>query len=236
MRKVLFAAPLLALAACHAGAPARQATTAMPDAAQVAPESVTLKAADGVTVHGRYYKTASPKALILLFHQAGSSKDEYATIAPRLVAAGYSALAIDQRSGGGLYGRNETAAGVTAPAKGESAGYLSAEPDLEAALAWGQAQKLPIVLWGSSYSSSLIFRVAAAHPGAVKALLAFAPGEYFDDKTLIRTAAAKVTVPVFVTSTADKDEIDNGDTVYNALPKNPVSERVVPRRSVHARR
>lgn len=53
--------------------------------------------------------------MILLFHQAGSSKAEYATISPRLVAAGYSALAIDQRSGGELFGSNETAAALAAP-------------------------------------------------------------------------------------------------------------------------
>jgi hypothetical protein len=38
---------------------------------------------------------------------------------------------------------------------------------------------------------------------------------------------------VFVTSTADKDEVENGNLVFNALPKNDMSERVVPRRSVH---
>lgn len=76
------------------------------------PTAVFLKAADGVLVHGLEYRAIRPRALILLFHQAGSSKAEYATIAPRLAAAGYTSLAIDQRSGGSLLGPNATVAGV----------------------------------------------------------------------------------------------------------------------------
>ena len=47
---------------------------------------VILKAADGVLVHGLEYQAPQLKAVMLLFHQAGSSKAEYATIAPRLAA------------------------------------------------------------------------------------------------------------------------------------------------------
>ena len=92
--------------------------------------AATLRAADGVAVHGSFHAATDPRAVVLLFHQAGSSKGEYATIAPRLAAAGYESLAIDQRSGGDLFGRNETAAAL-----GREAGYLEAERDLEAALA-----------------------------------------------------------------------------------------------------
>jgi hypothetical protein len=76
--------------------------------ASVSPGPVTLQAHDGVSVSGLVYEARQPKGIILLFHQAGSSKAEYATIAPGLAAAGFTALAIDQRSGGTLYGPNET--------------------------------------------------------------------------------------------------------------------------------
>ena len=117
-----------------------------------------------MAVHGLYYQAQNPRALILLFHQAGSSKDEYATIAPQLVKAGFSAMAIDQRSGGGLFGTNETAAGL-----GKKADYLEARPDLKAALDWARTKSVPIVLWGSSYSSSLIFPLAASDPQGIVA-------------------------------------------------------------------
>ena len=99
--------------------------------AQTAATPVTLRARDGVSIAGLVYPAAHAKAIVLLFHQANSSKAEYATIAPRLAAAGFSALAIDQRSGGSLYGPNETAARLSSPAT-----YEQARADLEAALDW----------------------------------------------------------------------------------------------------
>jgi dienelactone hydrolase len=190
-------------------------------------ERITLKAADGVIVHGIHYPALEPKALILLFHQAGSSKDEYATIAPRLVKAGYSALAIDQRAGDRMFGPNLTVDGL-----GKSAGYLEAMPDLQAALDWAEKRKLPVVLWGSSYSSSLIFGLAADNPGKVKALLAFSPGEYFDDKMWVRKAAAKVTVPVFITQGSDAKEIAEAKPVFDAVAA-VEKQQFVPKAGVH---
>lgn len=194
----------MALAGCTQPGGANAAQAASP---------VTIKADDGITVFSRLYKTDKPKALILLFHQAGSGKGEYATIAPRLNAAGYDALAIDQRSGGEMFGENETALLV-----GKDPGYLAAQPDLQAAVDWAKTQKLPVIIWGSSYSSSLVFPVAAANPGVVKAVLSFSPGEYFDDKTLISKAAAKVTVPVFVTSGGDAEEVAQAKPIFDAVP------------------
>lgn len=193
-----------------------------------AAQPILLTASDGVKVHGSFYLAAKPKALILLFHQAGSSKDEYATIAPRLQSAGYSALAIDQRSGGGMYGTNETAKGL-----GREADFLEARPDLQAALDWAKQQKLPIILWGSSYSSALIFPLAADNPHGVVALLSFSPGEYFDDKHMIRAAAAKLKVPVFIASTNSPEEVSEADPIMAALRKNPASVRYVPQHGVH---
>jgi dienelactone hydrolase len=220
----------LAAVACHAKPAGNAATENVTKSAavQLAAEPVTLKASDGVVVHGLFYKASQPKALILLFHQAGSSKDEYATIAPRLVQAGYSALAIDQRSGDGMYGTNETAAELD-----HKADYLEARPDLQAALDWAQKQSLPIILWGSSYSSALIFPLAVGDPQGIKALLAFSPGEYFDDKHMIGTAAAKVTVPAFIASTNAKDEVSKADEIMAALPKSAGNVRFVPDHGVH---
>lgn len=178
-----------------------------------APAATTLRAADGVTVFATRGEPARPKALVLLFHQAGSGRGEYATIAPRLNAAGYATLAIDQRAGGNLFGRNETVARL-----GRSAGYLEAEHDLEAAFAWGRKRRLPIILWGSSYSAALVFRLAARHPGEAKAVLAFSPGEYLGRPDAVRRAAVGINVPIFVTSAADRGEIAAARAVLAASP------------------
>lgn len=183
-------------------------------AAAVMPEPVVLKAADGVMVFGDYYKAEKPKALILLFHQAGSNRSEYAPIAPKLMQAGYSALAIDQRSGGTLFGHgNQTVARL-----GHSTNYLDAEKDLEAALAWSEpaAARLPVILWGSSYSASLVFLVAAKQPGKLAAVLSFSPGEYLGDGNPVSAAAAKVTVPIFITSAKDPEEIAAARKILDA--------------------
>lgn len=174
-------------------------------AGDVQPTTVALKAADGVTVFGDYRAVQHPKALILLFHQAGSNHSEYATIAPRLVSAGYSTLAIDQRSGGGMFGAHN----ATVDKLGHSADYLDALQDLEAALAWAHTdgRNAPVVAWGSSYSAALVFLLAARHPHQVSAVLAFSPGEYLGKPHLVRDDAAKVTVPVYVTSAKDGEEI-----------------------------
>ena len=208
-------------------APIAAALVALSVPAVAAPAPVLLKAADGVAVHGAYYRAEQPKALILLFHQAGSSKDEYASIAPHLVEAGYSAMAIDQRSGGSMFGPNQTAAGLS-----RRADYLEARQDLEAAVHWGEAQKLPVILWGSSYSAALVFLVAADHP-ELKAVLAFSPGEYLDHKDMVKQAAAKVRMPVYVTSASDPEEIAPAKAILAASPA-AVKVQVVPRVGVHA--
>jgi dienelactone hydrolase len=165
------------------------------------PVAVTLKSADGVRVAARFYSASAARATILLFHQAGASKDEYATIAPRLVALGYDVLAIDQRSGGSLFGGNETVRAL-----GHSTDYLAARSDLRAALTWAANRHRPVIVWGSSYSASLVFLLAAAHPDQIAAILAFSPGEYLPDKTMVSRAAARIRVPVFVTAASDAEE------------------------------
>ncbi|GAC1624761.1 MAG: hypothetical protein NVS9B10_11040 [Nevskia sp.] len=179
-----------------------------------APEPVTLTAADGVQVFGDWYRADKPKALILLFHQAGSNRGEYAPIAPKLVEAGYSAMAIDQRAGGTLFGRgNETIAKL-----GRSSDYLDAAKDLDAALDWSQtaAHGLPVLLWGSSYSASLVFLVAAKHPKQVAAVLSFSPGEYLGGSDTVRKAAERLSVPLYVSSSKDAEEVAQARRIFVA--------------------
>jgi dienelactone hydrolase len=194
-----------------------------------APQPVTLTAPDGVTVYGTYYPAKNARATILLFHQAGSSKGEYVSIAPQLQRDGFAALAIDQRVGGELYGKNQTMAGF----KGE-ADYLSVLPDMEAALDWAKAKNLPVVLWGSSYSASLVFLLAGSKTAkdSVKAVLAFSPGEYFNDKTMVQKAAAKVTVPVFVTSSNNTEEEGNAKAILKATNSTD-RQQFIPTTGVH---
>jgi dienelactone hydrolase len=235
MRRVLTTA-LLALAACNAVPKVENEETVVNEGATLSAEpkkadGLQFKAADGVTVFAKLYTAEQPKALILLFHQAGSSKGEYAEIAPRLQKAGYSALAIDQRVGGTMYGPNQTMAGFTGKTD-----YLGTLPDLEGALAWAKANSggKPIILWGSSYSASLVFLLAASSSakGSVKAVVAFSPGEYFSDKNMVKRAAAKLAVPVFVDQSSTGDEFGESRAIIEAT-KSTDRLLFVPRTGLH---
>ena len=192
----------LALAAALLAAPA------------LAQTPVQLEAADGVKIDGALWKAqGKARGIVLLFHMAGSNRGEYSTIAPRLAAKGYDALAIDQRSGGDGFGRrNETVKTL-----GRATGFQQALPDLEAALAYARKTGEPVAIWGSSYSASLVFVLAARHPGEVAAVLAFSPGEYFGGRA-VKDAAAKVAAPVFITSASDGGEIAEAKAILAASP------------------
>ncbi|MBD5654567.1 MAG: alpha/beta hydrolase [Candidatus Eremiobacteraeota bacterium] len=177
-----------------------------------------------------YVAPAATAPVILLFHQADSSKSEYSPIAPRLVSLGYNVVAIDQRSGGDLYAPgNETVQHL-----GKSQPYLDALPDMDAALAYARRRfpGAPVAAWGSSYSAGLVFAFAAKHPHDVAAVLAFSPGEYFSDKHFVRNAAKHVRVPAFVDSASEAEEERNARAIYDAL-KSPLKVDFVPKAGVH---
>lgn len=188
-------------------------------------EPVTLTAADGVKVFGDFQPSSQSRApLILAFHQADSSSAEYKPLISRLNQAGFSVLAIDQRSGGDEFGgENKTVAAL-----GRSGSYESALQDMEAALAWGKARAngAPVLIWGSSYSAALVFVLAARHPADMQALLAFSPGEYLAKPDAVKTAAKKVGVPVFIDQARDKEEIAASRSIMAAVATPAGSNKV----------
>lgn len=186
-----------------------------------AQEAVQFKAANGVTVYGAYYAAPeSSRPMILLFHQAESNHYEYAPIAPKLVAAGFSCLAIDQRWGGEMWNHSNETVRKLGHSESSAGKISDLQADLEAALGWAHTRypHKKFILWGSSYSASLVFVVAAAHENEVAGLLAFSPGEYFQSSpTLVEDAATRVHVPVFVTSENDADQLRQATLIFNAV-------------------
>ncbi len=166
----------------------------------VSPENeVKFSSEDGKTVYADYYPVKEgAKGLVLLFHQAGSNAGEYEPIARRLNQEGYSALAVDLRSGGERWGRrNRTADGV-----GGSPSYEEAYPDMRSALEYAKtlgAGKLWV--WGSSYSASLALRLASEKDGDIVGLCLFSPGEYFGQEERVQGWARGVRVPVLAMCT-----------------------------------
>lgn len=195
--------------------------------------TTTLKSADSLEIKTDVYDIGDSKApVILLFHQAGYSRGEYREIAPKLNALGFSCISIDQRSGKGVKGvDNET----FAMAKNQKRGtyYTDAMPDLEAALKYVQSEfkNQKLIIWGSSYSAALSFVLGSRNYKNVIAILAFAPGEYFEfEGRKISEYAAEVQVPVFITSALIEHE--NWKDIFDSLP-NPNKQYYLPDSAGH---
>ena len=182
------------------------ASAQLPEEASMS--TITFPTTDNLTVTADLYWTGdASKPFIILFHQARYSRGEYLEIAPKLNALGYNCLAVDQRSGRSANGiKNETSQ-LAKDAKLPT-GYTDAYPDLEAALDYVVSTYAPnkLIVWGSSYSSSLVLILASEHPDEISAALSFSPGEYFKlDGKKVADYAKNITQPVFITSAKSEE-------------------------------
>ena len=176
-------------------------------------KEITFDSTDHKKVFADFYPAEDPNSekVILMFHQAGSNAAEYETMEPVAAKLGYNCIAVDLRAGGDMWGksnRTESTSGV--------GGYMDAYQDMEGAVEYAQIKNYTtIVVWGSSYSSSLSMKLADDYP-SVKAVIAFSPGEYFDDKGIAKTWASKLSVPILFACTND-EWADGRQDLYKAI-------------------
>ena len=189
-----------------------------------AQKTVHFTASDGVKITADLYMISNTNApFIILYHQAGYSRGEYRSIAPKLNELGFNCMAVDQRSGKEVNGViNETH--LAALKLNKPTEYVDAIPDVEAAYQYVKLGIKPnkIIIWGSSYSAALVFFLGSAHYDNIGGILAFSPGEYFKiDGKEIKSFATKVKSPVFISSA--KSEYEQWKGIYNAVKKNKSS-------------
>lgn len=168
-------------------------------------ESVEFESLDGLLISANYYETDTDAQTIVLCHQARFNKFEYDGIAQRLNELGYNCLAIDQRSGGPIASQqNET--NLRAREAGKGVEFLDAAQDITAAVNYAfELNNQPVILWGSSYSSTLVLYEAIQNEN-VSAVVSFSPGDYFSDELgSLVNMMQKFKKPFFVTSA--KNEI-----------------------------
>jgi alpha-beta hydrolase superfamily lysophospholipase len=185
-------------------------------------ETITIKAIDGVEVTMDLH-IAHPDStpFIILFHQAGWSRGEYQEIAPQLNQLGFNCAAVDLRSGKGV---NDVPNLTTKSARKlmKETKYINSIPDMEAALAHVKTYfaKGKVIIWGSSYSSALVLKMAGDRAEEIDGVLAFSPGEYFKSMgkpgDFIRTSAALVKCPSFITSA--RGEQSSWWKIHEAIP------------------
>lgn len=187
-----------------------------------AQETITFPSVDGVEIVANMYKLNPDSAVfIILFHQAGWSRGEYLEIAPKLNAMGFNCLAIDQRSGSKVNGVDNVTVKNARKAMKDTK-YIDAFQDIEATVSYVKRYhaKGKIIIWGSSYSSSLVLKYAGNYPDNIDAVLAFSPGEYFKSMgkpgDFIQSSAKHIKCPSFITSA--RSEKGSWWKIYEAIP------------------
>jgi len=168
---------------------------------------MTFPSKDGVTITADWYPVDDHSPVVLLCHQAGSSRGEYTETGLRLNKFGFNCLAIDLRSGEEANGiSNETAKDAKRLKKGQS--HMDAEKDLQAAIEYlFEKYNRQVIVCGSSYTASLALK-AAKENDHVFAAAAFSPGEYFDQKDFVSKSINGLSKPVFITSSkAEADSV-----------------------------
>ena len=135
-------------------------------------EAVTFQAKDGLIINAYDYNLNDTIPYVILLHDIGGSKNDYADIAYKIVKLGYNCLAIDMR-----VGNNETSSEYKK--NHPDPDLIEALKDIEAAInyAYNKKQK-PVILFGTGFSASLAL-MEAKNNDKVKAVIAFSPGEYF---------------------------------------------------------
>ncbi len=168
------------------------------------PVALQFPSLDDLGISALEYKINEESPVILLCHQARFNKAEYAYIAPLLNEKGFNCVAIDQRSGGPIEeAQNETA--QRAEEAGKPTEYLDAEQDIVAAIDYVHDKyNQPVILWGSSYSSTLALYHGIENE-KVSAVISFSPGNYFaEEKGSLIEMLAGFDKPLFVTSSKEE--------------------------------
>jgi alpha-beta hydrolase superfamily lysophospholipase len=182
-------------------------------------KTVTVEAKDGINLTADIYSINDKSApTVLLFHQYKSSRGEYREIASILNDMGFNAIAFDTRAGGIDPWNNVE--NITTKTYAEVwRDYLSVYPELETALnfALEEGYNGKIIVWGSSFSASLVLKLAGEHPDEISGVLAFSPGEYVKGKkgVVAEWASEIKNIPAFIACGAT--ESDNVKPIYEKL-------------------
>jgi pimeloyl-ACP methyl ester carboxylesterase len=165
-----------------------------------AQHTITFSSEDNLLITADQYLQNKDLPYVILFHQANSSRGEYRETAQKILKLGYNCLAVDLRSGKEInYIQNETAA--RAVELKLSTAYLDAEKDILASIEYVKGISThKTILLGSSYSASLVMKVANHNPD-IGAVIAFSPGEYFQPRLVLKSFLDNYDKPLYVTST-----------------------------------
>jgi len=194
-------------------------------------KTVEFLSTDSLKITADLYLQNNDKStpFIILFHRARWSRGEYIEIAPKLNKLGFNCMAIDQRSGDTVNEiPNETS--KRAQSKGLKVDYIDTYPDLLAAIDYAKTNyaKGKLIIWGSSYSSSLVLYIAGQR-NDIDGVLAFSPRESFEcvgkPSNWVGESAKNISVPVFITSA--KGEEANWKPIFKNI-RSSIKQSFIP--------
>lgn len=183
-------------------------------------ETITFVGKDSIQITADFYSVDDKQApTILLFHQFKASRGEYRDIAPVLVAMGFNCFAIDTRAGGIDYWNNiENETSKNSEDVGRN--FLAAYPDIQSSVNYVKENEFTgkIIIWGSSFSSTLVLKYADENEDKIAGVLSFSPGEYIDGKDgIVAEWASKIKKsPVFIACGAT--ESARARPIFNSIP------------------
>ncbi len=186
------------------------------------PKVVEFPSLDSLIITAHLYQIDETSPFILLCHQARFNKFEYSGIAEKLNEMGFNCMAIDQRSGGPI-GKTQNETYLRALTKGLGIDYVEAEPDIRAAIQYIHSNfAKKIILWGSSYSSTLALYLGV-ELNEVSAVISFSPGNYLaDQKGSLTDKLEGFEKPMFLTSSKSEAKY-----VKELLEKHQLGEKQV---------
>jgi len=189
--------------------------------------SIEFPSKDGLIISGDLYEVAPDKPVILLLHQAGYNKYEYSDIAPRLNSMGFNALAIDQRSGGSFANKPNETYNRAVQIGIEDIEFSDAGQDIESAITYlADEYQQEIIVWGSSYSSSLALHIAENNKN-VKAVISFSPGDYFGGHyPLLQSVLPNIIQPFLITSS--REEAASLKEMFSDVEQSNIQRQFIP--------
>lgn len=188
-------------------------------------KTVQFPSDDKLSVTADLYFIDDSSPVMILCHQAGYSRGEYIETAKTFNQLGYNCIAIDQRSGKEVNDVINKTAHLAAE-KNLKQDYLSAEQDIIAAVNYASKKFKNIILVGSSYSASLVLKIAAENK-KISAVIAFSPGEYFGDQLNLKQSIYSLDIPCFISSSQKEfsgiktltSDLKSKDKLHLFLPK-----------------
>ena len=165
-----------------------------------AQEEISFQSNDSLELTADLYFLADTLPYIILLHEQGSSRGEFASLAGRFQKMNYNCLAVDIRNGGSAnFISNET---VRRTRHGDYImGRESVENDIRAAVDYAfTTSGKAVVLLGAGATGSLCLKIST-EMDEVKGVIALSPGEFYAPFLSIQDTISNLQKPVFVGST-----------------------------------